>query len=822
MSIQRITKDNIEFFTLNTYPERTYTSSSSGITGSVLLFARENRVLKDAVPNEDFGESIFSANSIEEARRTIVRAAESGSNILGGAEDYLKAVNSASLSEAFSKRLEVTRFVPDVKFSKDTLRKSVTKNVLFDYYRSQYPFLNWAFTNYHTLNFFTGSTVPSNSALIYPAGTSSLGGGDKFPYSPPASFTFEFYINPRYTNDTPSSDFKAGTVFHLSSSYAVSLISGSTKDINGFVDSYKILLQLSHSADIAPSTIAPGVSGFTTSLAGAYRTDLIYTSSDIPRNRWTHVAIRWEAPTTASIEAANKHTGSIVLNGAVDRVFVIPSSSLCPQSFDNPQGDPDAFFIGNYFNGPNNGGSGVLLSRFFNAYAAWHEGLTPAYTDIVDETTVPLGPSLTDNNDTQYTLNHPLNAEIHDIRIYGAHRSLQQIQSDAAAGPSTLGEDLLFYLPPFFVKETRERDILQTPFKSVRTTTDDPFNVALSFGVAGRLINLPNFTREFVLKEYPRLFHLSASTINTSTTAEPANNFLYSNNSTVKGNLTVLPNDNGLFKPNFDLLMTGTSPMTSPPASGTLTDKFVSDTNVLRYDLVSLNDMVETSSYITQIAPFEISALSTGTISAALQGSTPEDPGLESGPILTVLDRTRDPSSNEVEFFDVSNMFYGGKIMQESFSIYDSSLTGSGGKVSMRLRDNGMGGLYRADAESLNALWSTVGSIVYDEGISVVTDPTAIHFGKDQFEVKMTGVRPVFVKEINVLASAGTVNSSSNPNWKQLAPSDNPNETANQFVYITHVNLHDDNFNIIGKATLAQPLVKRDDDKFLVRLKMDY
>jgi hypothetical protein len=160
--------------------------------------------------------------------------------------------------------------------------------------------------------------------------------------------------------------------------------------------------------------------------------------------------------------------------------------------------------------------------------------------------------------------------------------------------------------------------------------------------------------------------------------------------------------------------------------------------------------------------------------------------------------------------------------MTEEFSVYDSGLTGSNGRVKMRLRDNGMGGLYRADAASPHAMWSTVGGIVYDEGIAVVTDPTAIFFGKDQFEVTMQGQRPLFVKEINVLAGAGTVNSSSNPNWLPLKPSDNENETADKFVYISHVNLHDDNFNIIGKASLAQPLVKRDSDKFLIRLKIDY
>ena len=225
---------------------------------------------------------------------------------------------------------------------------------------------------------------------------------------------------------------------------------------------------------------------------------------------------------------------------------------------------------------------------------------------------------------------------------------------------------------------------------------------------------------------------------------------------------------------------------------------------------------------LLKISTFDATAASTGSIAASMYGATPEDPGLEIGAVLTILDRTRDPSSNEVSFFDVSNLFYGRRIEPESFTVTDENLSGSNGRVSMTLRDNGMGGLYRADSVSNHATWSTVGSIVCDEGLAVVTDPTAMFFGKDQFEVSMTGMRPLYVKEINVLAPAGTVNSSSNPNWTPLKPTDNENETANQFVYITHVNLHDDNFNIIGKATLAQPLVKRSDDKYLIRLKIDY
>ena len=206
----------------------------------------------------------------------------------------------------------------------------------------------------------------------------------------------------------------------------------------------------------------------------------------------------------------------------------------------------------------------------------------------------------------------------------------------------------------------------------------------------------------------------------------------------------------------------------------------------------------------------------------SLEGATPEDPGIAPGGILTILNRTRDPSSNEVVFFDASNLFYGNRIKPGSFVVKDTAITGSSGKVSITLRDNGEGGLYRDDCKTEVATWNEVGAIIYEEGISVIKTPNIPFFGKDQFEVTMEGDHNVHVLEINVPAPKGKVNSSSNPSFKNLVPSDYASETADKFVYITSINLHDENFNIVGRANLAQPVVKRDTDGYMFRLKMDY
>jgi hypothetical protein len=136
-------------------------------------------------------------------------------------------------------------------------------------------------------------------------------------YSLSGAFSFDFYINPKYRPDSVDGNFKAGTIFHLSSSYALSLVSGSAKDENGRTIGYRLKLQLSHSADVAPSTAA----------AGTYPNDLIFLSDDnsLMWNRWHHVVVRW------GTNLVNNGTGSFNID-AVDRgYFVVPSGTITPR-----------------------------------------------------------------------------------------------------------------------------------------------------------------------------------------------------------------------------------------------------------------------------------------------------------------------------------------------------------------------------------------------------------------------------------------------------------------------------------------------------------
>ena len=387
---------------------------------------------------------------------------------------------------------------------------------------------------------------------------------------------------------------------------------------------------------------------------------------------------------------------------------------------------------------------------------------------------------------------------------------------------------MLFYLPPYFVKEAQKRDCLITPFQTDYRSSDSPFNTIFSFGVGGFIVNLPNYLREFKRKYSPRLWHLTASTIDTTVLDITANGYIYSSGSTRKRNLTILPNDNGSFSPDFAILASGSRSMS----------QYKNPLGGLDLSMVDLNDMVPSSSAYTGLPTVSSRDLeminesldlpddtSADSIAAQIAGVTPENmilAGEGQGPILTIYQRTRDPSSNEVTIFDISNLFYGNRILPGSFYLTDKMLTGSGGKVQITLRDNSRGGLYRADCLTPQAQWANVGTILYEEGLAVIKSPHIAYFGDNQFESSFKGEQNIHILTVNIPAGVGAFNSSSNPQYKLLSASNNANDLEAKFVYISGLNLHDDNLNIIMRGNLAQPVLKREKDGVLVRFKQDF
>ena len=821
MSIFRLSKDNFENFELVANPGRQFSSSSLGITGSVTLFADSSPSIKELASTFGNASGSFNDNTLDIVRAQIAEKVASGStgdtllnnNVLNDAEDYLELVNSQNTSPFLNKKQEILRFTPGVTFEENYLRKSAVKNILFPFYRNIYPTAQWGYTNYNTLNFVTGGNLPTESVLIYPAGTGSVELEDYNPLAPSERFTFDFWINPRYTTENVGDEFHAGTILHMSSCYAISMVTGSSIGIDGKPSGYRMMLQLSHSADTNPSDIDLSIDNNSRS----HPNDLVFLSDDnvLTKNTWHHVAIRWDSN-------FNNGTGSFFIDNKVNGSYSIPSSSVMQITSSNTDLlDPDALFVGNYYSGDNNGSNAI--AKFFNNGAHVEEGVM-LFNDNL--TTDP----------SEFSFTNPLNAEVHDIKIFDQYRSDKLTLANSKTGVNLTEDGLLFYVPPFFTKDTRERLVLQTPFFDARGSTEDPFNVALSFGVGGMSINLENFTKDLVTNQFPRLLNLSASRIDTQINIpQTANSLLYKSGSNRKRNLTITPCDNGQFFPNFNLLadkpsagifnaVSGSS--STLTYSGSYDDRFKNDFGNIDYSLIGLNSMVETGSVGNNLnlvfGRVPDGQENPGSLLTPLAPATPEDPGVSPGNILSILQRQHDPSSNEVVLFDVSNMFYGDRIQPGTFIIEDLAVSGSDGRMTFKLKDNGRGNLYRADALSTHAKWSSVGNVLYDEGIIVIKTPHMPFFGKDSFKVTFDGKRSVYVLEVTVTAEQSQFNSSNNPTYKELAPSDYPSELADKFTYLTAITLHDNNLNVIGRAHLAQPVIKRDDDRLVFKLRMDY
>ena len=830
MSIVKIPPERIERFSLTLHPEIDYLSSSAtidslgireGTSGSAPLRRRPSPLIKELVAPSVVGQAANDLNAgpvarpfntgdfemVENLAKAILTV--NNGNVLGETRDvfvylreYMSGVNQSPNPISNNKRVYATRFDPPFSLNDVAIEKAVIKNNLMTFYESRYDLCEMSYTNYHSLNFFSApdgeglparydvDRIPNSSALIYQNFTTS---SDKpRPYSPSGSFSMDFYINPRYSNLSGTAQFRAGTILHLSSTFCLSLVSGTSRDGNGLVDGYRLMLQLSHSADIPPSSIVYDA-------PATYPRDLVFLTEDnsLTKNRWHHCTVRWGTNTL------NNGTGSIHIDDKLTK-FVVPSASILPPEHISNS----ALVVGNYFTGNDN------EAQFFNKSTAT-EGVWP----VLD-----FGSGF--NVDPVYTMDHPLNAEIHELKLFKKFISSEEIRKFSETSATSFS-DLMFYVPPFFIPDVRAKDMLITPFQKQVVRSSEPFNETFSFGVGGFVMNLENHVKDFVTDNMPRCLNLTASTIDTTVIDITATSYCYNTGSIKKRNLTILPNDNGYFKPDYSLIATGSERVAKRSRKHGAADlSIISLENMISADKIFTGLPTTTVKDMNAVLDDDAATLpddlSETAIAALIAGVTPESMGGESGPILTIAQRTRDRSSNEICFFDISNLYYGDQIKEDSLYLVDPSLTGSDGRIKITLRDNGRGGMYRCDAEGPHPAWSNVGNVLYKEGVAIVKSPPLTFFGKECFELKMKGEQNVHVSMINIPLAAGSFNSSSNPTYQVLSASGSPSDIGKRFVYIDSLNIHDENLNVIARTNFAQPIKKRVEDSMLIRFKMDF
>lgn len=828
MSIFKVYPEDSETRDVVVHPHQHYISSSLyGTTGSLHVYPRASSIEKgQSSPSSFIDQSLDDSSAVglvEKLKYTVLGA--SGYQVM---DSYMTRINSLSMSSKNSRVHEISRFNPSLSgFDSSTSVKLHIKDVLNSYYRVKYPSAHWNYTNFNSLCFFTASNLPEDAVLLYP----NIG-GVAGQYTIKKGFTFDFYINPRYRNDEHDTSFKAGTILHLTSSYALSLISGSRKDENGRPDSFRLLLQLSSSADVIPSLAVPGLSS---------PDDLIFSSSDcLDYDTWSHVVVRW------GTNLMDKGVGSFLVDsgsGFVERgTFDIPSSSIAPTV-----GFPDVLCLGNFYEGSNSGNGSISL--FFSTDTAKREGL-------VELATATAGVDEPDH----YTFGHPLNADLHDVSIIDRFVDDDSLLTQRGSRYIDLS-DHIFFVPPLFLRESPVRTsvmlrggIMQSPFFEMDGTTADPFNVALSFNVGGHDINLENFVKDIANDLDPRCLNLTGSALTGSTDVRTANEFLWDQPSLVKRNLLLLPCDDGNFVPDFSLMTTRPHPSlavaqneSSVTDDGLSTEKYVDDLGVLSLGQISLDNMVDGQIFGSNFVSIDSNGLDVqkNDYADSLIGHTPENPAGQPGSLslnskkrsttsisdgtlrrsdtshvpYTIFQRTGDGSSNEVVIFNISSLFYGDRILPRSFVMSDSSLSGSSGVIGVTLKDDGSGGLYRADS-SHPASWNVVGNIYYEEGIVVIKSPHLFQFGREQFDVSFRGERSIHIQTLSVLAPSNTLNDSTNQAFQPVPATLYPNDNDRDFVYISGINFHDENMNVVMRTALAQPIIKRTGDRFLFKCKI--
>lgn len=793
MSFVKLDNRNLEHVSILLRPNVHFVSSSvgQGVTGSQFVSPVRSPAikqvidLKTAADNlvEDVldGDSNVSNYNVDNYVRAISLKNAIDADV-GGSTDvaaylktYLGLIDEAPKDVRYTKKIDAFRFDPPFKFTKNTTEKNVIRNVLMPYHRHKYENCGFWYTNYNTLNFFDNSKIPSASVLAYPSVNER--------YHLPDSFSVNFWINPRYSDS--KKDYRAGTILHISSSICISLVSGSSVDEHGAENTFKLLLQLSQSADIAPSTID------LSSPAGAYPRDLIFTSSQfLQKNNWHNVLVAWSNST-------NNSTGSIFI-GSEETNFSVPSSSISA----NKNLSPSCLLLGNYLDAQYAGNEswGSMVNQGATTSGVSRKDNVEGYKSENVTTTT--------DNFTGSQLSHPLNAEIHDVRIYNKfiNKNLLKYKTISDTSPSST-DDLVFYVPAYFFPSSSKRQVLVTPFQTIEGTTNDPFSVQFSFGVGGKSLNLENYTLDFVTMEQPRHYGLFPQTINTTIQNITADNYTYDTGSNIKRNLTVLPNDNGLHKPVYRLLEK------SLMSSSAMFKKAGRSSD---YSIISLENLIPTSSLFPGLV------FATGSIFDQIVGSAPDNPGVAPGSVLTIAQRTRDVSSNEITVLDISNLYYGSKIHPKSFHLYEENLTGSGGDISVNIKDNGRGGLYRADCLTKQADWNNIGTILYEEGAAVIKTPNLFYYGKDKVDMKLRGEQQLHSLVMNIPAFTGFFMSSSNKTYEKYPPSASPDNENLSTVHISTVNIHDDNFNVIMQANFAQPINKTEEDEFVIRLKQDF
>lgn len=197
-----------------------------------------------------------------------------------------------------------------------------------------------------------------------------------------------------------------------------------------------------------------------------------------------------------------------------------------------------------------------------------------------------------------------------------------------------------------------------------------------------------------------------------------------------------------------------------------------------------------------------------------------------SGPItfkklpLPYSDFNKDNDNLFINIFDITNKMYNKKLVRGKISLSDKL---SFSNKNITLKDNKYGYIYRSDCKTKQADWNYVGHVFYNEGIICINNPSLYFFGYKDLNVNFEAESYIYTSEVNVPLDSGMINLSQNKTYDETLRIDQAAfNVEDKFVYITDINFHDENYNIVAKSKIANPVAKKNTDRFIFKLKMDY
>jgi hypothetical protein len=155
---------------------------------------------------------------------------------------------------------------------------------------------------------------------------------------------------------------------------------------------------------------------------------------------------------------------------------------------------------------------------------------------------------------------------------------------------------------------------------------------------------------------------------------------------------------------------------------------------------------------------------------------------------------------------NIPNTIVGSEIKKGSFNL----TTGS----TVLISDDGYGGLYSGSV--------LVGSILYEYGVAYFGRNTNFStFGSGSSVVcHFSATNNIPMNVYICRASKNSLNFSNNPSFTSLTGSRNEITTSESKVFVTGVGLYDENFELVGVAKLANPIVLNESIEY--RLKLNF